>query len=406
MRARHLGGLLLAGTVHDGGPRQLPVIRAPREIRVVLAAPESVTSISTGQLPWRLVDAWGRTHAAGATGSPDGWKLERRENRLRVVAQGGVAGAWSDEPFAIVPTSAGDPVTWNGRRYRGELRLVAADTAILVVNVLALEEYLRGVVPVEIGVRGGAEGAAVEAQAIAARSYAVVRALENVTRSYDIVAGTSDQVYGGIDVEHPLADVGIRASAGAVLTWRGRVVRAPYSSTCGGTTAAPGDIWSGRPGAVGEAYLRRVSDIDENGQPWCSASPRFVWERAFTREAMAAVVGRHTGRNISSLRGLSAESTTASGRVSVLTVETEGEPVKLRGNDIRFALRDRDGAILNSTSFTIARPSAGVIVLRGRGNGHGVGMCQWGAIGRARAGQDARQILAAYYPGTVPGRLQ
>jgi stage II sporulation protein D len=83
---------------------------------------------------------------------------------------------------------------------------------------------------------------------------------------------------------------------------------------------------------------------------------------------------------------------------------TEQGEVTLRANDIRYVLRPVGGEILPSTAFTIAteRGDDGqlrTLVLRGRGNGHGVGMCQWGAIARARAGDDFRAILKAYYPG-------
>jgi stage II sporulation protein D len=91
-------------------------------------------------------------------------------------------------------------------------------------------------------------------------------------------------------------------------------------------------------------------------------------------------------------------------------VRTDGGPVVLRGGQIRSALRAGGGEILNSTYFTVetaavcADGQLARLTLRGSGNGHGVGMCQWGAVGRARAGSDYREILAAYYPGTTLGR--
>jgi stage II sporulation protein D len=92
--------------------------------------------------------------------------------------------------------------------------------------------------------------------------------------------------------------------------------------------------------------------------------------------------------------------------VASLVITTSKGTYHLRGNDIRFVLRLPHGAILNSTYFQIEdeRVRDGIVTsltLRGRGNGHGVGMCQWGAIGRARAGQDYRTIIRTYYPGTL-----
>ena len=109
------------------------------------------------------------------------------------------------------------------------------------------------------------------------------------------------------------------------------------------------------------------------------------------------------------VRELRAEATTGSGRVAELVIVADRGLYRLRGNEIRSVLRTAAGEMLNSTYFTVERSpaargeSAAVATLVGRGYGHGVGMCQWGAIGRARAGQDYRAILRTYYPGTSVG---
>jgi stage II sporulation protein D len=99
------------------------------------------------------------------------------------------------------------------------------------------------------------------------------------------------------------------------------------------------------------------------------------------------------------------ESTTPSGRVAALSVRTDRGRFLLRGNDVRFGMRVPNGEILNSTYFSVRteRDAAGRLAratFDGGGYGHGIGMCQWGAIGRARAGHDFRSILSTYYPGT------
>jgi stage II sporulation protein D len=98
-----------------------------------------------------------------------------------------------------------------------------------------------------------------------------------------------------------------------------------------------------------------------------------------------------------------------SGRVRALTVQTTSGTYTLKGNDIRFVLRDPKGTILNSTFINVqgskANGEVSGLTVNGRGYGHGIGMCQWGAIGRARAGQDFRTILETYYPGTTIGRI-
>ena len=113
--------------------------------------------------------------------------------------------------------------------------------------------------------------------------------------------------------------------------------------------------------------------------------------------------------NLGRITDVREQGRTPSGRVAALTVQTESGSYTLKGNDIRFVLRDPKGTILNSTLFSlIVSSNAGEVsslTIDGRGYGHGIGMCQWGAIGRARAGQNYRTILETYYPGTTIGRI-
>ena len=373
---------------------------------------------------WVLRDAWGRVHARGP-GAAD-WSLERRGGRVRIVyAGGGSTTAWSDAPFTLAPASATSVVVWNGRRYRGTIAFVPVDTAILVVNRLALESYLRGVVALELGARAPNESAAVEAQAVAARSYTVARVREAAERPYDLTSGPFDQVYGGMDAERPEGDAAVVTTAGMVLTYDGVVVRAPYHSTCGGRTVASTEAWSG---VRDEPYLRGIRDTPPGSdRAWCEISPRSRWERTLDRreleDAVARYVRQHevvrlvrtgsgTGGAIGGggVRSARIEGTTPSGRVATLALESDGGTVRLSGTELRTTLRTARGEILNSTYFSL-EPVIGrdgrlmQLTLRGAGNGHGVGMCQWGAIARARAGHDVRAILAAYYPGTTVQRL-
>ncbi len=292
----------------------------------------------------------------------------------------------------------GGGVVWNGRRYRGSVDVVADGGVVAVVNRLDLEDYLRGVLPGEIGSRDPRDRAALQAQAVAARSYAAARMGERRTL-FDVTATVSDQVYGGMSVERPETDDAVRATRGLVLTWGDRIITAPYHSHGGAVTAAADEVFWKR---GSEPYLRPVDDHTPSGGCFCDVSGNRGWERRFSLADLGRLLGTH-GREagvgtLGEVRAVRVVSTGPSGRVTGLELGTSTGAVILRGNDIRFVLRT-DGAILPSTNFTLEVSGASV-VLRGVGNGHGVGMSQWGAIGRARAGQDARAILAAYYPGT------
>jgi len=392
-----------------------PPADATMDVRVALATAAQQAPLSaTG--PWRLYDAEGDVLIRGRGGEE--WTVEHDGRRLRARSRAGQRTQWVSGEVTLRTDVAGTYGTFAGRRYRGALRVVATDTDLVVVNVVAIEEYLRGVVPLEIGVsRGESEQAAVEAQAIAARSYTWVRLAATAGGSgpYDLVATVNDQVYGGVDAERENTDRAVRTTAGLVLKYGGRVVDAPYSSSCGGETAAPDEVW--RTGAT-PGYLRRVSDRipGTTDRYYCDIAPRFAWTKEFSSAQLDAAVRAYLASYSTGVpaggpghvRAVSVVSRTPSGRVATTSFTTDRGTFPVRGNDVRYVLRSVGGEILNSTYFSVASepPSGGPlsrIVIRGNGYGHGVGMCQWGAIGRARAGQTARAILAAYYPGTSVG---
>ena len=358
---------------------------------------------------WRLIDGNGRVAAEG--GVTDRVSLSSEAGTISIVTAAGAPRAIA-APVAFLPLKSGATVSVNQRRYRGEVSIIAADSGVRVVNRVAVEAYLRGVVPRELGVRGPGDRAALEAQAVAARSYVITR-LGNTSRAYDVTATTTDQVYGGLDAENAAADAAIASTEGLVLMYNGRVVSAPYHSTCGGSTAAPDEIWR----SENEPFLQRVSDrIPGSDRYYCDIAPRFRWERSWRGDSLTAVVERYL-RNyaqvpagpIGDLRGVAVDGQTPSGRVAALWIETSRGRYRLRGNDIRYVLRSPGGELLNSTYFSpevVSAPDGRLtrLTIRGFGYGHGVGMCQWGAIGRARAGQDFRTILRTYFPGTTVAR--
>jgi stage II sporulation protein D len=396
-----------------------------RIVRVALAVGARTARLAATS-EWRLYTEGGEVLAR----VPDGaeWTVEREGPRLRAVAADGRATAWREGPLIARSVSLGGLLAHGGKRYRGELWAHAADGAVTVVNRLPVEAYLRGVVPLELNLFGPGETAALEAQAVAARSYTYSRlaefqpraaAVRQAARPFDLRATVNDQVYGGADVERRESDRAVRTTEGLVLRYEGSVVSAPYHSACGGSTAEPQELWQ----SPAEPYLRRVSDRIPGtaDRHYCDAAPRFRWTREYDAVTLDAVLARYLrayarGRGttpdgardgpVGAARALAVESRTPSGRAATLAVTTDAGRFTLHGNDIRFALRSAGGEILASTYFSVDAAAAGDgrlarVTLRGHGNGHGVGMCQWGAVGRARAGHDFRTILRAYFPGTA-----
>jgi stage II sporulation protein D len=160
-----------------------------------------------------------------------------------------------------------------------------------------------------------------------------------------------------------------------------------------------------------------VSDqIPGTNRYYCDQAPRFRWTRTFGADELREAIGRYVralpggASGIGAVTNVTVAAVTPAGRVATLTVDTDRGRWSMRGTEIRSALRSPAGELLYSTYFSVdvvpGRRGVEQLILKGGGNGHGVGMCQSGAIGRARAGQDFRTILRTYYPGTTVGTIQ
>ena len=157
-------------------------------------------------------------------------------------------------PVVFAPEDAElHPVRYNEKPYRGRLEVFANSKGTLtVVNVVPLEDYVRGVVPNELSPGGWPELEALKAQAVAARTYAVSNLGRFSSEGYDLTPDIRSQVYGGRSTEHPLSDRAVAETRGRILTYKGAPVNAFYTSTCGGRTEDGENIFGGAP----LAYLR------------------------------------------------------------------------------------------------------------------------------------------------------
>ncbi len=296
--------------------------------------------------------------------------------------------------------------------YPGEMLILRGrDGRLTLVNIVDLESYLRGVVPWEIGRPGPESLEAVKAQAIAARSYTVAHLGRRKQLGFDLWDGVGDQVYRGLSGTNELTDRAVRQTRGKVMRYEGRVVQAYYCSTCGGHTASIQDVWP-RPAVP---YLQGVRDAPRDESAWCRLSPHFRWTVAWSAHQLGDIIRRWlpaevdevlSSKDIGVLEGLEVVERDTSGRVHRLRVVTDRGQWEVQGDRIRWLLRPATGRfpILRSTLFTLQeyRDDEGHLIgvrLQGGGFGHGVGMCQSGALAMAQAGRDARQILEHYYRG-------
>jgi stage II sporulation protein D len=201
-----------------------------------------------------------------------GERVERRRGPLLVTpASGGLRvtddGASSDWPSPVeIALTNGGLVPWADATYRGRLALRATPRGTLhVINRVGLEDYLKGVVPAEMGPRVYDEAEALKAQAVAARSYAVKHRGQFAAEGYDLCATPRCQVYSGASAESPLSTRAVEETAGEVLLWKGAVADALFTSTCGGRTENAPDVMAGYAN-VDAPYLASVACFGETVQ--------------------------------------------------------------------------------------------------------------------------------------------
>lgn len=297
---------------------------------------------------------------------------------LRVLLGSGDAQRIDDQTF-----------TYNGRRYRGTF---AHGDAREVISTVPVEQYLYSVVSREMP-RSWPD-AALQAQAIAARTYVLQRS--NPRRAYDVVTSESDQVYTGIDAESPATTAAVEGSAGKVLRYNNAFATIAYSSCCGGHTESAADAWAG--GST-VAYLRGVAC------PNCTESPWYRWTKSLALDRVRSALGERAAET-GGVDRIEIGDRDPSGRARFVVVSGPDGRAQVNAADFRRALGTRDIPSVFFRRIAIADDGGGTpqVTVDGSGLGHGVGLCQWGARGLAQNGASAEEIVAFYFPGTTVGQ--
>jgi len=299
-------------------------------------------------------------------------------------------------------------MSFGGKAYPGYFRVVWSGSRIAVINVVPLETYLESVVPNELGAKAPEEFAALEAQAVAARTYALARMRMRDREVFDVYAGVQDQVYGGLGSKNRLAGSAVRKTRGIVLSFGGRLADAYYCASCGGHTSDIRLAWPRRRDSV---YLHGVRDAGRDGA-FCRLGRYFRWRYSYSGRELGGIFRKLLPKylkvpreRVGYLRDVNITKRSPSGRVVEIEIETSEGTYRAHGDRIRWILpADYDhGRILPSTMFDFEKRRRGgrltFLSIVGGGNGHGVGMCQNGALGMARKGYTFEMILEHYYPG-------
>jgi stage II sporulation protein D len=284
---------------------------------------------------------------------------------------------------------------WNDLPYDGNILFTQTDRGVAVVNELPMPEYLKGVVPNEIPSHTRDFLAAVEAQTVAARSYAMYYLTHPESPAYHLFADVRHQVYLGRKNQSDLVTRAIASTAGLVLVdAQGNPVRSEFHSTCGGY--------------LENGDNHRQAD-GEQGTFYCAASPFYRWMRTISDRDILRNLQR-LGRIQSNIfrrwmengfeMTVQVQHRTASGRVDRLQISVNGKKFLIKDWEIRRVLTTTPDRPLPGNLFFLkkSRAHADRMYVIGAGYGHGRGMCQWGAVGQALQGRSFRDILKFYYP--------
>jgi len=431
-RLRRLKWVLLASLAFVAGPPERcegvpPHVRVgimQHQAEVSISGPAGVTVGDSGNDPFAIIPA------------NETWIIRPASSLPPRSGDGAVlvspAGAETGLPPATIRLSAPENSTvtvhgvqghWDKRTdrdYRGVIEITHSAGGFTITNLVDVETYLRGVVPSEMPATYPL--AALQAQAIAARGQALMKAGRHRSDGFDLCSTQHCQVYGGATSESPRSDEAVASTCGQVLTYHGRLADTLYSSTCGGHTADNEDYWTG---AQPVPYLRGVADFEPGdrvnytfpltetqaqaylkyapavhcNQPAYAKTDKIRWWSVVRREDLQKSVGDAIG-DIGALMGIRIVDRAPSGLVRTIAIIGTKRLVKLNGGS---AIRNALGG-MNSSAFAIqsipdqnGAPVA--FAIWGAGWGHQVGMCQVGAAGLADRGRGYKQILSKYYTG-------
>lgn len=279
-------------------------------------------------------------------------------------------------------STAGDWVSVNGMRVRGEVSFHRDADGMAVVNRVPLEEYVAGTLGREVYPSWAKE--MLKAQAVVTRTYALYHTESRVGEVWDVAGDTRSQVYGGLDAEVPPVVAATSSTRGQWLAWKNEPILAAFHSASGGRTASAEEVWGGS-----LPYLVSVEVANEED------SPDTYWRTTVSASRMTRALAPF-GVRVGPVREIRVVQRSPSGRARTVAVRGSRGETTIGARVLREAL---GAGVIRSTLFETREAPDGVVIV-GSGHGHGVGMSQWGAQAMALGGADYREILKAFYPGT------
>ena len=275
--------------------------------------------------------------------------------------------------------------------YRDEVLIYRNSRGSLdVINRLGLDDYLKGVIPFEGNPSWALES--LKAQAVASRSFALSKMIAQRNEEYDVTAGVMSQVYAGKQIESARTNEAVEATRGEVLRYKGKLFPGYYHSTCGGATAAADLVWRVKP-------LAPLGGVECK---FCQRSPHYKWEAAVTPAVIKQKLAQQE-MPVQEALGIRADKIDKTGRAHKLVIQSTWSEKVVDADAFRVWV---DPMHLKSNLITKIGFRDGAFVFKGRGWGHGVGMCQYGMKYLGELGYGYQDILGYYYPGAQISKVK
>lgn len=351
----------------------------PPEIRVQVIEDAAAVKVDGGKSELRIITANSRNATTIGT--------------YAMISAGEGELTLNGVPFGkeIAMSNAYQEYTVADRRFTGGVTAIWKSAGrMMLINTLPLERYLVGLVGSEISPAWPSD--AIKAQVVAARTYAQSR-IDGIRKSralvpYDIMSTIMSQVYHGAHVEDTAAFSAVDSTRGEVLYRNGAPFTAFYHSCCGGKTEHAHNAWKG---SIGPPVIE---------DKFCSRSPKFKWSYSMPASEFASKL-KGAGIPIGKVSSIATSQLSDSPRVDLILIEDENGLTTVEATELRRILGYKE---VKSTWFEISM-NGNKINFTGRGYGHGVGMCQWGAKQMAEEGIGYIDILKFYYPDSEVRKL-
>jgi stage II sporulation protein D len=268
--------------------------------------------------------------------------------------------------------------------YKGYLILRKSGSKINVINVLNIEDYIKGVLAKEVGANWEIE--ALKAQAVISRTYTIANLHKHSDQEFDMCSTTHCQVYGGFESEAYSTNQAIKETQGEVLVYNGKFAQTVFHANCGGHTDDPKHIWHWK---NTPSYLKGVKC------GYCCNSPNTKWEQEIDKEFISKKLANN---KIGQIKNIKIKGRTSSGSAKELEIMHSKGKVRLNAYQFRITV---DAWRIKSHTFDYIKTKGNKIYFKGKGWGHKVGLCQCGAKGMAERGKTYKNILLHFYPGTT-----